>query len=253
MNLLKEVAEKVNRPFEIKLAETMEIINHHFWEFPDNNVAVAFSGGKDSEVVLWLCLQVNPNVPVVFNNTGVEYPETIKLVSTIAESWNLNIIITHPEKTFWQCVEQYGFPQQTKRGGLKYKNNRPYCCYYLKEKPMLKAIRANGWLGYFTGETASESYNRMIWAKKKGTCIHLKKEGVCKIKPILWWTEDEVWNFINKNALPVNEVYSKGSVRTGCMPCTAYKAWEERMQRVTPKMYEIVKLRKDNQYVMRLV
>lgn len=253
MNLLKEVAEKVNRPFEVKLAETREVIKHHFWEFPDNNVAVAFSGGKDSEVVLWLCLQVNPNVPVVFNNTGVEYPETVNFVAMLAEQWSLNLTVTHTQKSFWDCVEQYGFPQGTKRKGLKFKNNRPYCCYWLKEKPMFRAMRENGWLGYFTGETAIESYNRMIWAKKKGTCIHLKKEGVCKIKPILWWTEEETWQFIRANNLPVNEAYLKGCRRVGCMPCTAFKSWEAQMQKVNPKLYKLIKLRKDNQYVMSLV
>ncbi|GAI74161.1 unnamed protein product, partial [marine sediment metagenome] len=75
MKLLREVEEKVNRPFHVKLAETREVISRHFEEFGDK-VAVAFSGGKDSEVVLYLCLQVAPDVPVVFNNTGVEYPET---------------------------------------------------------------------------------------------------------------------------------------------------------------------------------
>jgi len=250
MNLLKEVAEKVNRPFEVKLAETKEVIKRHFGEFPNNKVAVAFSGGKDSEVVLRLCLDVNPDVPVVFNNTGVEYPETISFVSTIAETWGLNITITHPIKSFWGCVKDYGFPQGTKRHD---KNNRPYCCYYLKEKPMFNAIKSNGWLGYFTGETASESYNRMIWAKKKGICVHLKKERVCKIKPILWWTENEVWQFVKDNNLPFNQAYNFGAERVGCMPCTAHKYWEAQMQKVNPKMYEIIKLRKDNQYVMRLL
>ena len=252
MNLLREVAEKVNRPFGVKLAETQEVIKHHFEEFPDNKVAVAFSGGKDSEVVLRLCLDINPDVPVVFNNTGVEYPETIKFVSTIAESWNLNITITHPIKTFWQCVDQYGFPQQTKRKGLRFRNNRPYCCYYLKEKPMFKAIKDNEWLAYFTGETASESYNRMIWAKKKGTCVHLKKEGVCKIKPILWWTENEVWDFIHLNKLPINEAYIKGAIRLGCMPCTAYKSWKSQLSKTNPKLFRRIMLLKEKQYVMKL-
>ncbi|GAI73667.1 unnamed protein product, partial [marine sediment metagenome] len=155
MNLLKEVAEKVNRPFEVKLAETREVINHHFWEFPDNNVAVAFSGGKDSEVVLYLCLQVNPDVPVVFNNTGVEYPETVKFVAMLAEQWALNLIVTHPEKNFWDCIEQYGFADGSK---ARASGSKAPCCYWLKEKPMLMAIRQNGWLGYFSGETASESW-----------------------------------------------------------------------------------------------
>lgn len=248
MNLLPEVKEKVDRPFSVKLAETREVIKHHFWEFPDNNVAVAFSGGKDSEVVLWLCLQVNPDVPVVFNNTGVEYPETVKFVATIAETWDLKLLVTHPGKSFWECIEQYGFPRGTKSE----KHSVARCCYWLKEKPMLLAIRGNGWLGYFTGETAVESRMRMF-ASLRGTCIHLKKEGVCKIKPILWWTQEEVWGFIYREGLPVNEAYSKGAERVGCMPCTAYKTWEAQMQKVHPKLYRLIKLRKDNQYVMELL
>lgn len=256
MNLLREVAEKVNRPFPVKLAETREIITHHFEEFGDK-VAVAFSGGKDSEVVLYLCLQVTTNVPVVFNNTGVEYPETVRFVAQLEDEWGLNLLVTHPEKGFWDCVEQYGFAEQTKwrpaasKVPFGRKVNRPYCCYWLKEKPMLLAIRGNGWLGYFTGETAIESRLRMF-AALKGPCLHLKKEKVCKIKPILWWTEDEVWDFIREQDLPINEAYSKGANRMGCLPCTAYKHWEQQMQKVNPKLYRLIKLRKDNQYVMEL-
>lgn len=249
MNLLKEVKEKVDRPFEVKLAETQEVIRHHFEEFGDK-VAVAFSGGKDSEAVLYLCLQENPDVPVVFNNTGVEYPETVRFVVHLTELWNLNLIVTHPEKTFWECVKEYGFPQGTKRSVRHHDTAR--CCYWLKEKPMNLAIKQNGWLGYFTGETATESWQRMLRAKEKGICFHLKKTGVCKIKPILWYTEDEVWQFIHDNSLPINEIYLKGAIRVGCMPCTAYKSWEERMQRVSPKLYRIIKFRKDNQHVMEL-
>lgn len=247
MNLLKEVAEKVNRPFEIKLAETREVINHHFEEFGDK-VAIAFSGGKDSEAVLWLCLQVKPDVPVVFNNTGVEYSETVRLIAELERNWELNLTVTHPEKGFWDCIQQYGFPRGTKAE----KHSVARCCYWLKEKPMLLAIRENGWLGYFTGETAVESRMRMF-AALRGTCLHLKKEKVCKIKPILWWTQEEVWEFIHKEGLPINQAYSKGCERIGCMPCTAYKSWEEQMQKVNPKLYKLIKLRKDNQYVMELM
>jgi len=247
MNLLREVKEKVDRPFSIKLAETKEIIARHIEEF-DDKVSVAFSGGKDSEVVLWLCLQVKPDISVVFNNTGVEHPETVQLVAELERAWNLNLTITHPEKNYWDCIEQYGFPEGTK-GAIGKRKAR--CCYWLKEKPMQLAMRENGWLAYFTGETAVENRMRMFVALK-GTCLHLKKEGVCKIKPILWWTEREVWDFVHANSLPVNAVYSKGAQRTGCMPCTAHKHWEQQMGIVTPKLYRIIKLRKDGQYVMAI-
>ena len=245
MNLLREVKEKVDRPFPVKLAETREIIAHHFEEFGDK-VAVAWSGGKDSTLVLFFCLQENPDVPVVFNNTGVEYPETVRFIAALERQWNLNIIVTHPEKSFWECMEQYGFPSFSKsanRGAGK------RCCYWLKEKPMFLAIRENGWLGVFTGQTASEGRQRQLSAKKTGPCFHYKAWNICKVHPILWWTEAEVYKFIQENNLPLNPVYLKEQ-RTGCMPCTAYKNWEKQMQRVNPKLYSIIKLRKDNQYVM---
>ncbi len=247
MNLLREVEEKVNRPFPVKLAETREIISQHLEEFGDK-APVAFSGGKDSEIVLYLCLQVTPNVPVVFNNTGVEYPETVRFIAALERQWALNLIVTHPEKSFWDCIEEYGFPKQSKRRGKANRGAR--CCYWLKEKPMLLAIRENAWLGYFTGETAIESQQRMFWARDRGTCLHLKKEGVCKIKPILWWTEDEVWQFIGDNNLPINGAYERGARRVGCMPCTAYRDWESQLLKTNPKLYGIIKLRKDGQYVM---
>lgn len=251
MNLLREVAEKVNRPFVVKLDETREVIKHHFEEFGDK-VAVAFSGGKDSEVVLYLCLQVNPNVLVVFNNTGVEYPDTVRFVANLEEAWALNLIVTHPEKSFWQCTEQYGFPRGTKHSRTKGTHPTARCCYWLKEKPMLLTIRENGRLGYFTGESAIESWQRMFRARDKGVCIHLKKEGICKIKPILWWTEEEVWSFIREFGLPFNEAYTRGAHRVGCMPCTAYRSWEGQLDKMNPKLYRIIKLRKDKQYVMEL-
>lgn len=243
MKLLREVEAQVNRPFSVKLAETKEVIAHHFEEFGDK-AAVAFSGGKDSEVVLYLCLQQKPDVDitVVFNNTGVEYPETARFVAELSELWSLNLIVTHPEKSFWDCVEQYGFPSP---------HDKRRCCYWLKEKPMTLAVRNSDWLGIFDGVTAAESRHRMIRAKTHGSCYHYKAWGICKIHPILWWTKNEVWDFIKRENLPINPIYALEE-RTGCMPCTAHKHWEERLQAVNPKLYRIIKLRKDNQYVMAL-
>ncbi|GAJ13832.1 unnamed protein product, partial [marine sediment metagenome] len=250
MNLLPEVAEKVNRPFSEKWLETTAIVAHHFLEFSANKLVAAFSGGKDSLAVLHIVRQYYSQVAVCFNDAGVEYPETVAYVKQIAKDWNLNLVITpFYKKTFWDCVEQYGFPEKTKshfkdRG----KQQKAKCCYYLKEMPMKLAIRENGWLGMFTGTTAVESRIRMFVAQQKGMCYHVKHYNCCKINPILWWTEKEVWDYIKQEGIPYNPLYDIGAHRVGCMPCTAYLNWEEQLSKLNINMYALVKLRKDGQY-----
>jgi 3'-phosphoadenosine 5'-phosphosulfate sulfotransferase (PAPS reductase)/FAD synthetase len=78
----------------------------------------------------------------------------------------------------------------------------------------------------------------------------LKKEGICKIKPILWWTESEVWDFIHKENLPINPIYSRGADRVGCMPCTAHKFWKSQLAKTNPKLFKRIMLLKEKQYIM---
>lgn len=151
MNLIPEVKERVDRPFKEKLSETSAIVQKRL-SMLDKKVAVAWSGGKDSTLVLWFVRLVYPDVPVVFNDTGVEYPETVKFVHRLADEWNLNLTETEPTKTFWQCVDEYGMP--------KTKDNRsdhhsPRCCYYCKERtchaclPTVKNKRCFYWYNSF--------------------------------------------------------------------------------------------------------
>ncbi len=238
--MFPDVAEKINRPFEVKLAETRAIIEHHFEEFGDH-ASVAFSGGKDSQLVLYFCRQLSPSVPVVFNNTGVEYSSTRAFVEQLRREWNLDLTITSPARSFWECVSRYGFPTYS---------DKKRCCYWLKEKPMHQAIKQNGWLGVYDGVTAAESRQRQFIASQKGVCYHYVHWGICKIHPIMWWTENEVFEFLAAEGVRIHPVYATGQRRVGCLPCTAHKAWEPQLQRLNPKLYRVVKLKKDQQYVM---
>ena len=233
-HLIDGVKEYVDMPFPDKLAISQVIIQRQLGDLA-HNVAVAFSGGKDSLVVLSLVRQYYSDVPVLFNNTGVEWPETIRYVRELRKSWDLDLIEARPSRTFWNCVEEYGWPGGSKRG----KNLAP-CCYWLKEKPFTRAIKDNDWLGYFTGTTAVESYARMFNARDRGTCYRLKHEGVIKINPILWWTPADVWSYIDDQGLAYNSLYDRGAPRIGCMTCTAYKSWREDMARLNPKLYDMI-------------
>lgn len=247
--LIPEIEKKVNRPFSEKLSETSGIIQKRLVS-TDMKIALAWSGGKDSTLVLYFVRMVYPDIPVVFNNTGVEFPETVKFVHQLADEWKLNLIETKPIKSFWKCVSEYGFSlgkqASNKENGHK-KNNS--CCYFCKEKPAQAEYQKLEIRGIFTGITAVESRNRMFNARK-GTCYQTVHEKIWKVHPILWWTEDEVREYIRQENIPLNPVYTRGAERCGCMPCTAYKTWESELSKLNPNMYSIIKLRKDKQYTM---
>mgnify|MGYP000264252689 CR=1 FL=1 len=48
----------------------------------DGQVFISFSGGKDSTVLLDLARRVYPDIPAVYVDTGLEYPELRDFVKT---------------------------------------------------------------------------------------------------------------------------------------------------------------------------
>jgi 3'-phosphoadenosine 5'-phosphosulfate sulfotransferase (PAPS reductase)/FAD synthetase len=229
-------------PFPDKLALTQVIIERNLREM-GRDCAVAFSGGKDSTLVTWLVIQLYPDIPVVFNDTGVEYPETVRFVHTTAKAWNLNLIETRPERTFWQCVDKWGWPADKRAKVSEGKNTGKKCCYWLKEKPMKLALRSLKAKGYFTGVTAVENRTRMFVARDKGTCY--QTDGFRKVHPILYWTPAEVRGYLRECGLAMNPVYERGADRVGCSVCTAFLSWETQLSAVNPKLYALVKARKN--------
>ena len=62
-------------PLDIKIAKSKRRIQEWIDYYGEDKVYISFSGGKDSTVLLDLVRQVNPNIPAVFVDTGLEYPE----------------------------------------------------------------------------------------------------------------------------------------------------------------------------------
>lgn len=243
--LMPAVAKMVNRPFAEKLQEAQYFIAHNIALY--KQPAVAWSGGKDSTLVLWLCLKLKPDILTVFNNTGVEYPETVKFISRLRDEWGVNLVETKPLKTFWDIVAVKGFMNKSKNSNGSHGG---VCCADLKEYPMERALRQYHIDAIFTGTTAPESRQRQFTALRLGACYTYKKTGVRKVHPILWWSENEVRQYHADMNIPLNPMYERGCDRIGCMPCTAYKTWEAQLSQTNPKLYRMLKLRKDKQYCM---
>lgn len=229
-----EVRAEIEKPFEEKLRHSIQLIKM-FANSPNSCVSCSF--GKDSMVVLHLALQENPKIPVNFNNTLCEFPETIKFKDQIADSWDLNLAELRPEKG----VNFFSIHQRIVDEGLRRDDGRKHadiCCDGLKKKPFKQWRTKLGIMRSFTGITASESRNRFTTACMKGTDYFALRDGLYKIHPILYWTEKEVWAFTHKLHLPVNLAYEKYRLRRiGCMWCMSYRNWRSQIARINNRMY----------------
>ena len=263
--ILPKVKIWIDQPFNKKLDQSRHSVlkwygtsngqpDDNDYYSPQEHTAISFSGGKDSTVVLSLvrdyvaqfALEDNDlrqakkhmaKVNVVYGNTGVEYPETTKFVHMLRDLWGFNLIELKPDRTFWDCVDETGLPGGKDKRPSRNGGKTDICCYYLKEKPMLKCIKDRELKVVYLGVTALESRQRMIKASTHGDCYIAQKWGVRKVLPILYWSEKEVWSYIHKNNIPFNPVYRRKYVkRCGCMPCTAHKNWKEEICNEKPSL-----------------
>lgn len=97
-------------PLDIKIAKSKQRIREWVNYIGEENVYISFSGGKDSTTLLHLVRSLYPNIPAVFSNTGLEFPELVAHVKSID-----NVIMIRPSKSFKQVIEEYGYPMLSKK------------------------------------------------------------------------------------------------------------------------------------------
>lgn len=91
---------------DIKIRMTENRIKDWYNHY-DGDVYCSFSGGKDSTVLLDIIRNTVGvyDVPAVFVDTGLEYPEIKAFVKSVG-----NVTIVRPKMNFRQVIEKYGYP-----------------------------------------------------------------------------------------------------------------------------------------------
>lgn len=94
-------------PLEVKIRMTEERIRGWVNAFGQDGVYISFSGGKDSTVLLDIIRNKMhyDQIPAVFVDTGLEYPEIREFVKSFD-----NVVWLKPEKNFKQVIQDYGYP-----------------------------------------------------------------------------------------------------------------------------------------------
>ena len=199
-----EVNEKYLKNIEERAVHFIKDIKRRY-NLP---MAVSFSGGKDSLVVLLLALESRLEFSIFFLDTGIELPETIEYVEEVEKKYNLNIDKISAGNAFFENLEHFGPP------GRDYR----WCCKACKLGPTTRYILENYPKGLLTliGQRRYESMERM----KKGSVW--ENEWVpnqLSASPIQEWTSLEVWLYIFWKRAPINPWYRRGLTRIGCYLC----------------------------------
>jgi len=225
-----------------------------FYEAMEGNVYVSFSGGKDSTVLLDLVRSEYPDIPAMFVDTGLEYPEIKEFVRTIP-----NVTWVRPKMSFKEVLEKYGYPVVSKKnsmgihrcrntnsqiqkdlrlyGGINptsgkkqhptisrkwhYLIDAPFkisekCCERLKKEPIIRYNKETK-LSAFIGTMACDSQQRKLEYIKQG-CNSFDGRS-SRSTPIAFWLESDVWQYIKDNNLPYSKIYDMGEKHTGCIFC----------------------------------
>lgn len=119
-------------PLHLKVALTKSRIRQWVNEFGTDGVYVSFSGGKDSTVLLHLVREIYPEVPAVFCDTGLEYPEIRDFVKTFD-----NVVWLKPKMTFRKVIEKYGYPFISKEVSEVVEGARKYLTRIMSERESL--------------------------------------------------------------------------------------------------------------------
>lgn len=262
---LWQLRQKQSLPLEVKIEMSKRRIIEWYDHF-DGKVYVSFSGGKDSTVLLDLVRQIYPDVPAVFVDTGLEYPEIREFVKAID-----NVVWLRPKMPFNEVIKKYGYPVISKEQSFRIRKLRnmnltekyradqmkrlgkwkvlldakfetsEQCCNAMKKQPF-KAFEKAHDLRPFIGMIASESMNRERHYLNTGcNAFDLNRP---QSQPLGFWIEEDIWNYLKTYNIPYSRIYDMGEKRTGCMFCmfgVHLESTPNRFQRMAvthPKQYK---------------
>ena len=173
--------------------------------FDPGRIRVAFTGGKDSTVALWLwrgVLAARGLTPKALSlDTGLKFPEVLAQRDRVAEAWGVDLHVVRPG------VDLESFPVA---------RDKTACCATLKVRPLLAAVEELGVDLLITGIRGDEHASRA----GRPALEFLAEPPHHRAHPLLDWTEMDVWSLIHDQGLSYCRLYDQGYRSLGCMPCT---------------------------------
>lgn len=185
-----------------KEADALDLLRQHE---PPEGYYVAYSGGKDSTVILDLVRRCGVKYDAHYNVTTVDPPELVYHIRKQAD-----VVCERPVMSMWELIPKMGIPPT---------RIMRYCCKYLKE-------RGGAGRTVITGVRAAESIKRRSRSK-----IETSRDDKTKLfmHLVFDWSTAEVWEYIHARGLDYCSLYDEGFKRLGCI-CCPMGGWRKQLQ-----------------------
>lgn len=204
-------------------------LSEHRYKKP---LMITYSGGKDSQVLVALAERAGINFEVVNSHTTADAPETVYFIRDRfkeLEERGIKCTIIMPTYkgkpvSMWTLIPQKLVPPT---------RIMRYCCAVLKETTGHNRFIATGvrW-----AESTQRKLNRGIMeinhrdkekrivmmadnSEKRQLFETCALKGKMTVNPIVYWSDEDVWDYMNAEHLPVNPLYCEGQKRVGCVGC----------------------------------
>ncbi|MEM9739985.1 MAG: phosphoadenylyl-sulfate reductase [Pseudomonadota bacterium] len=162
------------------------------------------SFGAESAVMLSLIADVKPDMPIIFLETGMHFPQTLdyrdNLIETLGLTGVRNIAPAEEERL-----------SLDPKGGL-HKADPDACCALRKVRPLEPALE--GFDAWITGR------KRFHGGARLSLPVFEHANGRFKVNPLASWTQDDVDLFFHQRGLPKHPLVAQGYPSIGCWPCT---------------------------------
>lgn len=182
-----------------KTKEAIEFIREHE---PEEGYFLGFSGGKDSMVLYDLTKRSKVKFQAYYSFTTIDPPELVKFI----KKYYLDVKFLYPNykghKSFFGMIQYKGFPTKFTR----------WCCNELKKYPSNTIPLKHRLFGIRSEESSKRAKRPQIEEPTKKSKWNI-------YKPLFYWLEWEIWEYIEENSLPYCSLYDEGFHRLGCVVC----------------------------------
>ena len=188
------------------LNESITIIQQIIQKFSVKKITMGTGFGAPGLVLLDILRKINLNIRVFYIDTGVLFKETYDLKDKLEDYYNIKFVKISTSTSISKQKELYG--------DKLWENDPNLCCNIRKVMPLKKALK-----DFDVWVTGIRKFQTNI--RQNSKIIEFNKiYNVSKVNPLINWTHDQIWEYINMQNIPYNKLHDKGYPSLGCFHCT---------------------------------